>query len=118
MLDVVHKQRLAEIEQRDDALVGDEVEDRPMLAARPDKAAPTKTSQMVRNPGLARPKPLGKLTDSQLALAAQELEKLETGWIGEGAEVLGDKVHRYRRVGELKRSLTESSTHTSSITVA
>ncbi len=66
VLRVVVEQLVAEFEQGEHALVGDEVEHGPMLAFDGNEPAPAQAGEMVRNAGLADREPLGDLADRNL----------------------------------------------------
>ena len=53
VLGVVGQERVAEFEQHQHALVGDEIEDGAMLTPRVDEAAPAQTGEVVGDAGLA-----------------------------------------------------------------
>ena len=71
MLGVVIEEHVAQLEQRQHALVCDEVEDRPVLPPGGDETAPAQAGEMVRHARLLDADPLRDLADRELVLGAQ-----------------------------------------------
>src|SRR5262249_57245509 len=76
-----------------------------------DKAAPTQTSEMVRDLRLRLAEPLDQLAHRQLTLVAQQLENAHPGRVAEAAEVLRDQVAARRRLGETERCFEYGHQH-------
>jgi alkylmercury lyase len=88
---VVLQERVGEIEHLEDALVGDAVVDRAVLAARVDEAAPAQAGEMRRDLRLGGGDELDQLPDGALAVS-ERLENPNASRVAEAAEVLGDDV--------------------------
>src|SRR2546425_4727286 len=102
---------MGKVEHLDDALVGDPVVDRAMLAPRLDEAAPTQTGEVVRDLRLRLAQPLDQLPHRQLSLVAQQLQNLHPRLVAETAEVLGDQVAAGRRLGQTERGFENGHRH-------
>ncbi len=115
MFGVVGEQGVADFEQGQHALVGDEVEHRAVLAACRDEPAPTQAGQVIRHARLRDSEPCRDRADRQLALAAEQLQNPQPRRIRKRAEVLRDQVAALRRGRQLKGRLAQNSAYPPSI---
>ena len=111
MVGVVVEQRVPEVEHLHDALVGDPVVDRAVLAPCRDEAAPAQPGEVVRDLRLRLAEPVNELADRQLALVAQQFEDANAGRVAQPAEVLRDQVAAGGRCGQTERGFQRGHGH-------
>ncbi len=90
MLLVACEKLTSQVDHVLDAIVGDPVVDRPVLASGLDEAAPAQARQVIGDVRLGQADAVDQLADRQLLLRLQRFQDAQARRVGKDAEVLGE----------------------------